>query len=385
MDVSSNMQTAENVKHIRSSYIREILSAATNEGVISLAGGLPAKDLLPHQLLQQAMVEVSKNREVFQYGETQGHRGLLEYLTQSYGLNPEQSILVTTGSQQGLDLIARTFINPGDNVVLEAPSYLGALQVFSLARANIHTVQQVENGPDLIALKALFESRTVKFFYAVPDFHNPTGICWSQETRLSVAKLCREFNVVLIEDAPYRELRFSGKAVPLVSSFCPECSIVLRSASKVSAPGLRLGFVTGPEQWISDLAKIKQVADLHSCLPMQAVLLELYRHPEYRVYLQNVRNHYLQRYSTLADAIRCYLPSDVSFSEVEGGMFLWLRLAHGNPMDIAKLALNNGVAVVPGDVFYTNENNFLPALRLNFSYCTPDKLKVAMKILAKII
>ena len=379
------MQTARHVQQLRSSYIREILRAATADGVISLAGGLPAADLFPHVLLQEAMVEVAGNKQVFQYGETRGYAPLLDHLRVTSDLKASHGALVTTGSQQGLDLIARTYINPGDHIVLEAPSYLGALQVFTLAQANINTVVQTSNGPDLMALEQLFASRSVKLFYAVPDFHNPTGISWSLQTRKDVAKLCQAFNVTLIEDAPYRDLRFSGEHLPLVSSFCPENAMVLRSSSKISAPGLRLGSVTGPEEWIAHLIRVKQTSDLHSSLPMQAVLLEVFTHPEFEAHLRNVRSYYRQRYQALAQAINQHLPPEVSYAEVEGGMFLWLRLAQGDPMEIAKKALEKGVAVVPGDVFYSADDIKPPAIRLNFSYCKPEDLNAAIQLLARVL
>lgn len=379
------MQTAQHVQQLRSSYIREILRAATADGMISLAGGLPAAELFPHALLQEAMVKVANNQQVFQYGETQGYAPLLEYLRTAYHLDASHSTLMTTGSQQGLDLIARTYINPGDHIALEAPSYLGALQVFTLAQASINTIPQTADGPDLNALEQLFESKPVKLFYTVPDFHNPTGISWSLQTRKKVAQLCQTFNVVLIEDAPYRELRFSGEELPLVSSFCPNHSMVLRSSSKISAPGLRLGSVSGPEEWISHLMRIKQTSDLHSSLPMQAVLLEILSHREFEAHLSNIRSHYQQRYQALAQAIRRYIQSDVSFSDVQGGMFIWLKLAEGNPMEIAKAALANGVAVVPSDVFYINESDQAPALRLNFSFCGPEQLTTAIQSLASVL
>jgi 2-aminoadipate transaminase len=379
------MQTAQHVQQLRSSYIREILSAATATGMISLAGGLPAADLFPHALLQEAMIKVANNPQVFQYGETQGYAPLLEYLRTAYAVSKSHSILVTTGSQQGLDLIARTYINPGDHIALEAPSYLGALQVFTLAQASINPVAQTSGGPDLKSLQQLFESKPIKLFYAVPDFHNPTGISWSLQTRKDVAKLCQAFNVTLIEDAPYRELRFSGNTLPLVSSFCPEQAMVLRSSSKISAPGLRLGSVTGPETWINHLIRVKQTSDLHSSLPMQAVLLEILAHNNFEAHLNKVRRHYHLRYQTLAQAINKYIPTGVSFSEVEGGMFIWLQLTRGDSMAIAKAALEKGVAVVPSHVFYMDDNIQVPALRLNFSYCTPEKLTAAIQALASVI
>lgn len=379
------MQTAKHVQGLRSSYIREILNAATADGMISLAGGLPAADLFPHELLQKTMLKVGKNQHVFQYGETQGYGPLVEHIHEIYDLSESNDVLITTGSQQGLDLIARTYLNPGDSIVLETPSYLGALQVFTLAQASINTICQNQDGPDLLALEQLFKSKPIKLFYAVPDFHNPTGISWSLHARKEVAKLCQNFNVILIEDAPYRDLRFLGENLPLASSFCVNQAIVLRSFSKISAPGLRLGSVTGPKEWISHLTRVKQTSDLHSSLPMQAVLFEILIDSAFEAHIENVRTHYYLRYQALVKAIHQYIHSNVSFSKVEGGMFIWLKLVQGDAISIAKAALEKGVAVVPSDVFYISDDFQPPALRLNFSYCTPDKLTKAIQVLSSII
>lgn len=379
------MIPAKHIQKLQPSYIREILRAATADGVISLAGGLPAAELFPRILLEEAMTTVARQTHVFQYGETQGYAPLLEYFQSAYQLDDSQSILVSTGSQQGLDLIARAYINPGDGVVMEAPSYLGALQIFTVAQARIDTIPQTAEGPDLDALESLFASGTIKIFYAVPDFHNPTGLCWSLRTRQKVAELCYKFNVTFVEDAPYRELRFSGKSLPLVSSLCPDRALVLRSFSKISAPGLRLGAVTGPKDWLTPMIRIKQASDLHSSLPMQSVLLEILTHADFETHLKNIRMHYQQRYQALSDAINRHMQSGVSFKPVEGGMFVWLELSQGNPKDIAQAALKEGVAIVPGNVFYAENNIASKALRLNFSHCSPEQLTIAVKRLANII
>ncbi len=379
------METAQHLHAIRPSYIREILNAATADGVISLAGGLPAPELMPLTLLQQATANLASTPDIFQYGQTQGYAPLLDYIKEAYQLPASYDTLICTGSQQAIDLIARTYINPGDGVAMEAPSYLGALQAFELQQARIVTVPQRSDGPDLEILDALFASGTIKLFYAVPDFHNPTGICWSLDARRQVARLCQQYGVSLIEDIPYRELQFSGKNLPLASSFCPEQALALRSFSKISAPGIRLGAVSGPKQWLSPMIKIKQASDLHSSLPMQAVLLQLIKHAKFSEHINNVRQHYRERYVTLRTALTEQLSDDFNVQAVRGGMFVWLQLPYGEPMDIAKAAITQGVAVVPSPVFYPNQHHIEPALRLNFSHAKPGKLIEAVSRLRKTI
>lgn len=378
------MQLATSLQQIQPSYIREILSAASAPGVISLAGGLPDDATFPLQLMEKSFSELASSAKLFQYGNTAGYAPLIEHFKQSYQLPESHDALVCTGSQQGLDLIARAFINPGDSVVMEAPSYLGALQVFGLAQAKIESISQRSNGPDLTELEACFASKDITLFYAVPDFHNPTGICWSLEVRQKVAQLCQQYDVAFVEDVPYRELRFSGDVLPLVSSFCPDNSLVLRSFSKIATPGIRLGLVTGRSDWVAPLNTIKQGADLHSSVPMQAVLLDLLTHDGFNTHLQNLTGLYQARYQQLEKQIKLKLPQ-CQFDSVDGGMFLWLSLPECDVYALAQSALEHGVAVVPSTVFYQERSGVIPALRLNFTNATEDELSDAVSRLAKVI
>lgn len=377
---------ARTVQNLKPSYIREILSVASRDDIISLAGGLPDVQSFPLDLMTEKMAELSKHPLLFQYGSTAGFEPLLHYLKETYCLAQEQGLLVCTGSQQGLDLIARSFINPGDHIVLEAPSYLGALQVFDLAKACIHTVEQTKNGPNLLQLENCFKLQTIKFFYSVPDFHNPTGVCWTTNVRIEVARLCNLYNVTLIEDVPYRKLRFTGKALPLVSAKCH--SLVLTSFSKIATPGIRIGTVYGLKEDIDVLVKVKQASDLHSSIPMQWVLMHLLQHEKFNLHLKNLRSLYKMRYEALSSAITQYIPN-AYFEPVEGGMFIWLTLPNIKPNEVnmfAEKALKKGVAIVPSSVFYpTNSANKIAAARLNFSNATEDNLKEAIKRIALLL
>ncbi|MGD8171329.1 PLP-dependent aminotransferase family protein [Vibrio sp. TRT 21S02] len=372
------MEIAKSLQQIKSSYIREILAAANDPNVISLAGGLPDAQTFPIELMKPTLASLSDLPEVFQYGGTQGYPPLLQHLRLRFQLTQAHDVMVTTGSQQGLDLIARAYINPGDKVVMEAPSYLGAMQVFGLVQADILTVEQTEVGPNIEQLQACFEQHTPKMFYAVPDFHNPTGVCWSLETRQQVASLCQQYNVALIEDAPYRELRFAGDALPLVSDFCPQHSIVLRSFSKIASPGLRIGTVSGKKDYLAPLIKIKQGADLHSSIPMQALLLGLLTHENFPQHMQDICTLYKTRYQVLYSELREKLPDGCHLQPIKGGMFVWLSLPPCDTFSLAQTMLENGVAVVPSPVFYPKENDASSALRLNFTNASPQQLKQAV-------
>ncbi|MDW6003583.1 aminotransferase-like domain-containing protein [Vibrio mangrovi] len=377
------MEIAHSLQQTRSSYIREILSAAADKNVISLAGGLPDEQTFPTELMKPTLEKLTQMPEVFQYGSTAGYDPLLDYLRDAYQLPDTHTAMICTGSQQGLDLIARAYFNPQDTIAMEAPSYLGAMQVFGLVQANIVTVPQTDAGPDIEALELCFRQQAPKAFYAVPDFHNPTGVCWTLEIRQQVAALCIRYNVVMIEDAPYRELRFNGEALPLVSDFCPEHSIVLRSFSKIASPGLRMGVVTGKRSYLEPLIKVKQGADLHSSVPMQALLLGLLQHPDFDQHLDSIRTLYQTRYHRLYTELCQQLPEGCTVKPIDGGMFVWLSLPDCDTFALAESMLAKGVAVVPSPVFYPNAEATPAALRLNFTNANPDELTEAVKRLVE--
>jgi DNA-binding transcriptional MocR family regulator len=377
------MEIAQSLQQIPSSYIREILAAASSDSVISLAGGLPDQSTFPIALMESTLARLSSMPEVFQYGSTEGYGPLLAHLNDLYQLPDNHKAMVCTGSQQGLDLIARAYMDPGDKIVMEAPSYLGAMQVFGLCQANMLSVSQNDEGPDTVALEQIFKQNKIKLFYAVPDFHNPTGVCWSLATRQKVAALCQQYDVALVEDAPYRELRFTGTELPMVSSFCPDHSIVLRSFSKIASPGLRIGVVTGKESYIQPLVKVKQGADLHSSIPMQALLLGLLQHPEFDQHLDSIRKLYQTRYLKLVEELSKELPNNCTLKSVEGGMFIWLTLPKCDAFQLANDLLAQGVAVVPSDVFYANRSEVKPALRLNFTNSSLEEIEQAVAVVAK--
>lgn len=368
------MQPAKHLQGLRSSYIRDILRAASSPGMRSLAGGLPPEDGFPMDLLRDFFTRIAERPTLFQYGESRGYQPLLQFLREAYSLSAELGLMITSGSQQGLDLVARTFINAGDAVVLEAPSYLGALQVFQLAGARLCPVRQTQAGPDLNQLEDLFRRQRPRLFYAVPDFHNPTGRCWPLETRRAVATLCRRNDVALVEDAPYRELRFHGKHLPLVSAFCPERALVLRSSSKITMPAIRLASLTGPVEWLRPLELVKQSTDLHSNIPLQAALLALLSDPQFGAHLDALRRLYKKRCRALSAAL---VAGGLQHDEVSGGMFLWLPIGNIDADALAQRCLEQKVAVVPSTPFYTSAPRSESALRLNFTHLDEVALQQA--------
>jgi 2-aminoadipate transaminase len=389
------MQFARHLNDFKPSYIRTILQAATEPGVISLAGGLPSEENFPLELLQQASASVLSDPQALQYGITEGEPNLREWIvnsmstetvsTETLDLRRDQ-VLISSGSQQAMDLLVRSLIDPGDGVVMEAPSYLGALQVFHLARANVVSVEQTDSGPDLNQLEAIFSQRRPKLFYTVTDFHNPTGCCWSLQTRQNVLQLAQRYGVTILEDAPYRNIRFSGKQLPSLFELAPEQVCYLGSFSKTVTPGLRLGYLCASPDIIEMVARVKQAADLHSSTLCQRLLLPVLKSRQYQNHLNTLKCDYRERRDVLAGALNHYLNGKVSFSLPEGGMFIWARLLNVNTTVLAENALKKKVAIVPGSVFYegdTSEGS--EYIRLNFTHGAPAMLEQAVERLSDVI
>lgn len=376
---------AKHIAETNSSYIREILSVVSKKEIISLAGGLPCPDTFPMSIIDEILPRLTHDRSLFQYAATNGLQPLLEHVRERYQILDTHQVLITSGSQQGIDLCARAFIMPGEKVVVEAPSYLGALQVFSLTQADVVTVTQEGDGPNLAELESHFAHRDIVLFYAVPDFHNPTGCCWSLKKRVEVARLCKQYDVLLIEDAPYREIRFSGIELPTVSSLCPDHSIILRSFSKLISPALRVAILTVPKRWYSQLTKLKQAMDLHTSPLTQKLTLDILQHADLDQHIDNVKRCYQERYQVLSQELSLLSQEDYQFSLVEGGMFVWLTVPICDTFALAQSALDKGVAVVPSSEFFINEESRVSALRLNFSHNKPDQIRKGIDRLKPIL
>lgn len=361
------------------SYIREILAATRAPGMISFAGGLPDPQLFPMSVLQECAATVFSDPDACQYGTTEGDPALRQWLADQHDCAPEQ-ILITSGSQQALDLIARAFISPGDKVVVETPCYLGALQVFQLAGADIVTVPQTAEGPCLASLEAAL-AEAPKLFYAVPDFHNPTGLSWSAQTRKAVVELLNRFNIPLIEDAPYRALRFDGDMLPsLYESGLAEV-FYLGSFSKVATPGMRVGYAMGPAGLIDWLKRVKQVSDLHTAIPMQRMVHQLVQHEAFAGHLQTLRQSYRHKRDVMAEALDKALGDRMTFQAPEGGMFFWASVPGVDTTELSKRALAEKVAIVPGRAFDDSGASDY-SLRLNFSHATPELITEGVNRLA---
>lgn len=375
---------AGRMQNVSSSAIREILKLAAQPDVTSFAGGLPAPELFPLDEIRAAadrMLERS-GRQALQYGPTEGLLGLREIIAQRANeadphaapVEPDQ-VLVTTGSQQALDLLAKVLIDPGDPIVTENPSYLGALQAFRLFQASYWTVDMDDEGAVPADLEPLL-ARSPKFAYILPTFQNPTGRTMGQARREAVAELFERYQVPLVEDDPYGSLTFGARSGSTLRSLAPSVSMHLGTFSKILAPGLRLGWVIGPKAWVARLAQVKQSADLHTSTLSQHVALEVMRSGAIESHITRICDEYGARCRAMLESIEAHFPAGSKWTVPTGGMFVWVELPEG--VDTAALlpqvVAEEKVAYVSGAPFHPNgggENT----MRLNFTHAGPDVVR----------
>lgn len=373
---------APRMSTVHRSFIREILKVTADPSIISFAGGLPNPDLFPTDAMAESAKRVieTDGRATLQYSTTEGDAGLRQWISDRYKttknmeVHPD-NILITTGSQQGLDLFAKVFLDKGDGVIFERPGYLGAIQAFSFFEPCFRTIALNDDGPDLDALDAELSKGGVKLFYAVPNFQNPSGISYSLAKRKAVAEIMQRHQVYFIEDDPYGELRFRGEHLPPVGSFMTSCSIMTGSFSKIAAPGFRIGWVVAPTEVRDKLVVAKQAADLHTSTVAQKIMADYLAHNDIDEHIAKIAECYGAQAARMTEAIGRHFPEEVSVTDPEGGMFLWARLPEGcSSMALVEKALACKVAFVPGKPFYpdgTGDNT----LRLNFSNADPERIE----------
>lgn len=386
------IQFAEMTNHLGSSAVRDILKITQGKNIISLAGGLPGEELFPAGAIRDAYSRVlSSDASALQYGLTEGYlplRGQIAARLGQQGMNvsPEDMIL-TTGSQQAIDLLCRVLLDPGDTVLVEAPTYLAALQVLGSYRADIRVVDSDQEGMVPEHLEELLRSCNPKLLYAVPTFNNPTGGTWSQARREQVVSLCRRYGVLVLEDNPYGEITFdeSPEAYPPTLAALDRqlggetCVAYTGTFSKIVAPALRTGWLTGPAELVRMIARAKQAADLHSSAIDQRALHELLLRFDLEQHIRTISSEYKSRMKLISAELTAQGWEGASFLEPRGGMFLWLSLSAGiNTAELLPLAVEEGVAFVPGEVFYS-EQPLKNAMRLNFTHTRPELLPLAVQ------
>ncbi len=392
---------AQRVQRMKSSAIRELLKITSLPGVISFGGGLPAPDVFPVEEFMDACQRVlsTKGAEALQYGTTEGYMPLREMIarhTARYGISVSvDNIMITSGSQQALDLLGKIFINHGDRVLVELPTYLGALQAWNTFGAEYVAVPFDEDGMQTDELEKALRYGP-KFIYVLPNFQNPTGVTTSLERRKNIVELADRYGVPIIEDDPYGQLRFEGEHLPAVEVLDSEMRginhgsyagnvIYLSTFSKILAPGVRLAWVIAPAEVINKLVQAKQGSDLHTATFNQMVAYEVGRGGFYDKHIKKICAVYKERRDVMLDALEEHMPEGVQWTRPQGGLFLWATLPNGlNSTDILQTAVERKVAFVPGEPFYPNGGG-TNAMRLNFSYSTPDKINEGISRLGNVL
>ncbi len=377
-----NFKFAGRTGRMENPIIRQLLRLGQREGVISLAGGIPAAETFPVEEIIEASRRALERwgSRALQYSPTEGLAPLREYVARRKGVRPEQ-VLVTSGSQQGLDLIGRVFIDEGDEVLVESPTYMGALQAW-----NVYGPRYLEAPTDADGLvPAGLPDREPKLAYVLPNFQNPTGSMLPEKRRESVVAWARRRGVLLIEDDPYGHLYFEEEPPASLQRRCPDGVVYLGTFSKIIAPGLRMGYVIAPDEIINMLAQAKQAADLHSQAYGQAILAELAAMGVIAKQEQRTRNLYRRRAEMLLGLLRRYMPTGVEWSPPRGGMFVWLTLPEGvDTLELFEYAVEQGVAYVPGPVFSAS-GGLAGSLRLTFVSVPEEQMEEGVRRLARVL
>lgn len=380
---------SERAEQLQSSVIREILKVTMRPEVISFAGGLPSPETFPVDRMRAAFDKVlsQQGKSALQYGPTDGYAPLREFIADSLStadskILPEQ-ILMVSGSQQGLDLLGKVLIDEGSKILVETPSYLGALQAFSVYQPHFESVDTDDYG--LIPASVATKGHGARLMYALPNFQNPTGRTLSLDRRMELVETCARMGIPLIEDNPYGDLCYSGEPLPKMLNMNPNGVIYMGSFSKVLTPGIRLGYVVGPAPLIRKLEQAKQAADLHTATLTQMVVYEVIKDGFLGEHIPTIRSFYSGQCDVMLNAMTKYFPEGVTWTRPEGGMFIWVTLPkHIDSKQLLDEAIAQNVAFVPGGPFYAN-NPATNTLRLSFVTVSPERINEGIEKLGKLI
>lgn len=383
---------SDGIKATPPSFVRGILKAASDPGVISFAGGLPNPISFPQEELFESMERIVKTygSNVFQYSVTAGLPELRQYIADRYnrvfGLNLTiDHILITTGSQQALDLIGKVLLDKGDGVIVEKPTYLAAIQAFSMHQPVFYPVELTEEGMDPEQLVDALQN-PMKFIYAIPDFQNPTGLTYSARNRERICEILKDRDVVLVEDDPYGELRFDGERLPYIGAGKLPNSILLGTFSKIVTPGMRTGFLISENKELLQYISIaKEASDLHTNIFSQYLLWDYLANNDLEAHIAKIKTLYQKQAQAMMDAMDRYFPSTVKYTKPHGGMFLWVTLPEGvSAMSLFPKALERKVAFVPGDPFYIGIKN-ANTMRLNYTNADCETIEEGIRRLGDLL
>jgi len=381
---------SERAWKMKSSAIREMLKISSKPGVINFAGGLPAPELFPIEQIKEICTKVleEKGDKALQYSLSMGHPPLRKFLAERLSKKgielTEDNILITSGSQQGLDLVGKVFLDEGSFVIVEDPTYVGALQAFIAYHPHYVTVDMDRDGMMLDQVEEAIKKSKPRFIYVVPNFQNPSGITMSFERRKLLVKLAREYYVPIIDDNPYGELRYKGEDLPSLKSLGGDLVIQLGTFSKIISPGIRIGWIAASTEVMGVFEKMKQGSDLHTNTFAQYVIYEYLKEGNLDKHIEKIKESYASRMEAMLKALEEYFPEEITWTKPEGGLFLWVELPDGvSATELFDKAVQEKVAYVSGKFFFAREDKD-NTLRLCFCTMSEDMIHEGIKRLAKV-
>ena len=388
------MHIAERMQGVNGSAIRELFKLLGDPEIISFGGGNPAKECFPKEDIEKITAELLRDKSdvLLQYGATEGYlplrKAYIEKILPDLGLTAElENVLALTGSMQGLDLICKVVVNPGDVVLVEEPSFLGALQTFNIAQAKLVPVPLHTDGIHVDELEALVREYRPVMFYTIPTFQNPTSWVSGIEARKAIARLAAEYDMIVIEDDPYASLRFSGEKLPTIKSFDTSGNVILMSSfSKTISPGMRVALCCGNAELIRKMTIAKQSADTHSPNLNQAIIAEYLSRDLLPEHIAEISKVYAHSASVMVEAMEEYFPDWVEYEKPIGGLFIWCTLPEGwDASELFKKAVARKVAFVPGVSFFTTPGKGNNTFRLNFSAEPEERIRKGIRTLGDLL
>lgn len=389
-----NYSFSDKMAGLKPSAIREILKMTGQPGIIPFAAGNPAPDAFPVETIKKFTAEILENDPIaaLQYSVTEGYTPLRDAvkkrLTAQNSFSPDRDeLIITSGGQQANELSCKVFINEGDTLICERPSFVGSLNSFKSYNAHIVGIEMDDEGIKTDELESVLKTTdNVKVLYLIPNFQNPSGKCMSYERRKAVYELACKYNIIILEDNPYGELRFAGEDIPSIKSLDREGRVIYSGTfSKVISPGMRVGFVAAAPEIISKIVVCKQVADVHSNILAQLICHKILTETDFDAHIEKLREIYRRKYNIMAEGIEKHFSKKVTVTKPEGGLFLWAELPDGsNMIDFCSKALERKVAVVPGTAFMEDEAIATRCFRMNFSTPADDQLAEGTKILGEL-
>lgn len=391
MDIQNAL--ADRITSLKASAIREIFKMVGSSDIISFAGGIPSPELFPTKEFTELFGKImsEKGRQALVYGITEGYAPLIKTVSDMLGgngiLHETDSVVITTGAQQAIDLTAKSMVNDGEGIIVEEPSFIGSLNSFRSYNARLFGVEMDSDGINIEKTEQILKSENIKLIYTIPTFQNPMGVTMSAEKRKQLLELAEKYDCYIIEDNPYGDLRFAGEAVAPIKTMDKNGRVIyVGSFSKTLSPGLRVGFVACHRDIMDRIVVAKQVNDVHTPLINQMLVEEYIENYDYDAHVKAGCELYGRKCALMLDSMEKYFPDCVSYTRPEGGIFLWCTMPKGtDSKEIFKKAVENKVAFVPGSTCMVDIDAPSNCFRLNYSTATDEAIEKGIEILGRIL